>query len=157
MNKPTILAASFLLASTAFAAQAALQPAGATPARQSFRQQIARRVAARLEARMHITPTQREQAKSILASEKPTILALAQRARQEREELSGLSSFNESQVRDIAGKCAATNTEILVERTKVRLELRAILDDAQRRQLDTLRSRAGTNLSEHLDTLGDAI
>jgi Spy/CpxP family protein refolding chaperone len=120
-------------------------------------QRVAKRVVARIESKLNLTEDQKVQVKSVLQSEKPAILALAAQAGQEREELAALPAFDDAQVRAISEKYNSTNISILVERTKLRLQLRAVLNDSQRRQLDTLRARIGANAGERLSNFIDLI
>jgi Spy/CpxP family protein refolding chaperone len=148
-----------LLASSAILALAATSALALAPQQDTawIEQRVAKRIVSRIEGKLNLTAQQREQAKAILKNEEPTILALTQQSKREREELAAMQSFDGNQVRDVAERYAATNADILVERTKLRLELRAILDDAQRKQLDQLRSRVGAHLGERIDTFIDAI
>ena len=118
---------------------------------------VAKRVIARIEARLNLTDQQREQAKTILKTEEPAILALAQSARQEREEMAAMSTFDQTQAEAVAQKYGATNAAIVVERAKVRLELRAVLNDAQRQQLEQLRARFGSHADERFGELIDLL
>jgi Spy/CpxP family protein refolding chaperone len=154
MKKNTVLVTSVaLLAFVATSAFALAQQDDSA----WIEQRVAKRIVSRIEGKLNLTVQQREQAKSILKNEEPTILALAGQAKQERAQLAAMQSFDGGQVREIAQQYATTNTDILVERTKVRLEVRAILNDAQRQQLDQMRARVGAHLSDRIDTLIDAI
>ena len=114
---------------------------------------VMKRAVERIEGRLNLTADQREQVRTILRAEEPKMLELAASARQEREEMSAMSSFDADEVREIAAKYAATNGDILVERTKVRLELRAVLNDAQRKQIEAMRARRGGQAGERLKEL----
>ena len=118
---------------------------------------MAQRVIGRFEARLNLTSAQREQAKAILKTEEPTILALAAEAKLERDAMTALPAYNEAEVREIAAKYAATNTDIVVEKAKVRLELRAILTPAQLEQLDALKGKADGRFADRLDSVIDAL
>jgi Spy/CpxP family protein refolding chaperone len=114
-------------------------------------QTMAQRVIARIEARLNITSDQRAQVKAILKAEEPTIIALSVQAKQEREAMAALSAYNEDEVREIAQKFAATNTNIVVERAKVRLELRAVLTEQQLQQLEQLQGSVDSRFNQRLD------
>jgi Spy/CpxP family protein refolding chaperone len=116
-------------------------------------QGIARRIIARVESRLNITSDQRSQVKAILKAEEPTILALAAQAKEEREAITALPAYNESEVRAVAQKYAATNTNIVVERAKIRLELRAVLTEQQLQQLEQFQADRAGHLEERLDSL----
>ena len=148
------LASLAVVGSTAFAASTASQPDDSS---RWIEQRVAKRVVSRIEGRLNMTAAQRKQVKSILQQEQPAIVALAQRGKQERDELARMQSFDDTQVRELAQRYAATNTDILVERAKVRLELRAVLTDAQRQQVDTLRAKVGSRFEERLRSFIDAI
>ena len=107
----------------------------------------------RVEHRLGVTPAQREQAKAILAAEHPTIVQLRQQARAERDEMNA-QPFNEQQTRAIAGKYAQTNTDILIERAKVRSEILAILTPEQRTRLEQFRSQFQERMNNRLETPG---
>ncbi|ADW71066.1 Spy/CpxP family protein refolding chaperone [Granulicella tundricola] len=143
-----ITAASLaVLATSAFAFSQSESSRGSQP-------RMIRRVIARFESRLNITTAQREQVKAILKTEEPTILALAAQAKQEREAMTALPTYNEAQVREVAQQYAATNTNILVERTKVRLELRAVLTPQQLQQLEQFKSTFGAGSG---DRVGDRL
>jgi protein CpxP len=144
MNRKIILAT--LTALTAVALVAAAQPARDG----SF-------IVRRIEHRLGITSTQREQVKAILQTEKPTIQSLRQQAEAERTEMDASGSFNEDQVRAIASKYAQTNTDILVERVRVRSEVLAVLTPEQREKLASIRADFSSSLDARLDTLGDQL
>jgi len=156
MNRLIVLSLASLavVGSTAFAASTAAQPDDSS---RWIEQRVAKRVVSRIEGKLNMTAAQREQVKSILQQEQPVIVALAQRGKQERDELAQMQSFEDTQVRELAQRYAGTNTDILVERAKVRMELRAVLNDAQKRQVDTLRAKVGNRFAERLDTFIDAI
>jgi Spy/CpxP family protein refolding chaperone len=148
------LASLAIVGSTAFAASTAAQPDNSA---RWIEQRVAKRVAARIEGRLKMTDAQREHMKSSLQQEQPAMVALAQRGKQERDELAQMNTFDDVQVRELAQRYAATDTDILVERAKVRMELRAVLNDAQRQQVDTLRAKVGERFEERLGSLIDAI
>ena len=112
---------------------------------------VARRVIARIEGRLNITSDQRSQIKTILKTEEPTILALAAEAKQEREAIAAIPSYNEAAVREVAQRYAVTNTDIVVERAKVRLELRAVLTPEQLQKIDSFKGSLDGVLGERLD------
>jgi Spy/CpxP family protein refolding chaperone len=111
-------------------------------------QRVTRRVIARMEARLNITSDQRAQVKAILKAEEPTLVALAAQSKEERVAMAALPAYDEAAVRQVAQKYATTNTDILVERAKLRLELRAILTQEQLQKLEELKSKADGRLAE---------
>jgi Spy/CpxP family protein refolding chaperone len=116
-------------------------------------QRLMRRVIARVGARLNITSEQRLQVKAILKAEEPTVVALEAQAKQEREAMTALPAYNEAEVRDIAQKYAATNTDIVVERAKIRLELRAVLTEQQIQRIEQFQSKRGGHFEERLDSV----
>jgi Spy/CpxP family protein refolding chaperone len=106
---------------------------------------MVKRMIARVEAKLNITSEQAAQIKAILKAEEPTIIALADQAKAERSAMTALPAYNDVEVRDIAQKYAATNTNIVVERAKLRLELRGVLTPQQLEQLEKLESRITAN------------
>lgn len=141
-----VTVAMAILATSGFAAAQTEGSHGTEP-------RVARRVIAGVEARLNITSEQRLEVKAILKAEEPTIAALAAQAKAEREAMGALSSYNEAEVRDIAEKYAATNTGIVVERAKIRLELRAVLTAQQLEQIEKFKARTGGHFEDRLDTL----
>ncbi|WP_263375508.1 hypothetical protein [Granulicella aggregans] len=67
--------------------------------------------------------------------------------------MTALPAYDEAALREVAQKYAATNTNIIVERAKIRLELRAVLTKQQLQQLEELKSKADGQVSERLDTV----
>ena len=118
---------------------------------------FAKRVIAGIEARLNVTEAQREEAKAILKTEEPTIIALAAQAKQEREAITALPAYNQAEVAEIAQKYSATNTAIIVERAKVRLQLRAILTPAQLEQLEKFKALNDDKFDERLDMVIDSL
>ncbi len=145
--KRIILPAAILLASltTAALAQNAASPRDGS------------RLIRRIEHRLDITGTQREQARAILAAEKPTLQQLHATLAAERAEMIAASAttFDEARTRAIAPKYVDANMQAVVEREKLRTELLAILTSAQQQKVQELRTRFAAGLNAHLETLGD--
>jgi Spy/CpxP family protein refolding chaperone len=114
-------------------------------------QRMARRVVAQAEARLNITPEQRAEIQAILKTEEPAIVALSAQAREERDAMTALPAYDEAAVREVALRYQATNTDIVVERAKVRLELRAVLTPQQLEQLDAMKAKMDSRFVERLD------
>ena len=57
------------------------------------------------------------------------------------------------EVREVAQKYAVTNTNIVVERAKIRLELRGVLTEQQLEQIEAFEASRAGHLEERLDTL----
>jgi Spy/CpxP family protein refolding chaperone len=84
-----------------------------------------------VERELNITDAQRMQIRTILQTEKPTILMLAERARQERTELVSRQTFDEAYVRSFAQQHESTAEDALVERERVRTEILQVLTPEQ--------------------------
>ena len=67
-----------------------------------FRQRAAGVFVRRIERQLNVTDAQREQIRTILKTEQPTIEALATRVRHEQEQLNSSDTFDESAVRAFA-------------------------------------------------------
>jgi Spy/CpxP family protein refolding chaperone len=114
-------------------------------------QRMARRVIAQVEGKLNITSAQRAQIQAILKTEEPMIVALSAQAREERDAMTALPAYDEAAVREVAQKFQVTNTDIVVERAKVRLELRAVLTEQQLEQLEAMKSKMDSRFDERLD------
>jgi len=111
----------------------------------------------RIEQRLSITDAQRQQIKSILQAEQPTIDALAVRVRQENDQLISKPEFDEAYVRAFAQQHAATAEDVLVEREKVRTEILQVLTPEQHQQLQLMRQAIRADFAERILSLGDQI
>jgi Spy/CpxP family protein refolding chaperone len=144
--KRTVLSLILFLVAT-FTAVASAQDAPTSP--------DSNRMIRRIESRLDITWDQRVQAKAILQQERPTLQQLHTELEAEHAEMAKLTTFDDYQARTIATKYAETNTNVLVEHQKVRMELTAILTPAHQRKLQQLRARFGAAADSRLLTLGD--
>lgn len=111
----------------------------------------------RVERELNITDAQRMQIKVILNAEKPTILALAERARQERMQLASRQTFDEAYVRSFAQQHESTVQDALVEREKVRTEIWQVLTPEQRHRAEQIREDVRSRFFERLATIGDQL
>jgi Spy/CpxP family protein refolding chaperone len=145
-NKFLLITLAATLAILAFSAIAFSQPENSRWTEQG----LARRVIARIESRLNITSEQRAQVKTILETEEPTIVILAAQAKEEREAMTALPAYDEAAVREVAQKYTATNTNIVIERAKIRLELRAVLTPQQLQQLEEFESGMDGRFDERL-------
>jgi Spy/CpxP family protein refolding chaperone len=144
--KRTILSLSLLLAATMSVAASA-QDVPSSPE--------GNRMIRRVESRLNVTWDQRVQAKAVLQQERPVLAALHTQLAAEHAEMAQLTAYNDSQARAIAAKYAETNTDAVVEREKLRVELLAILTPAQQKKLSEFRVRFGAAMDDRLLTLGD--
>lgn len=97
-----------------------------------------------LAHRLDLTDAQRAQAKEILAREKPTVQPLLQQLAQTRHQLRQFEeggTFDEAQVRAIAGQQAQTLTELTVQRARIEAELVKILTPEQKTKLTQMMDR----------------
>jgi Spy/CpxP family protein refolding chaperone len=97
------------------------------------------------------------QIKTILQTEKPAILALAERARQERMELASRPTFDEAHIRSFARQHESTVEDALVEREKVRTEVRQVLTPEQQQKAEQVREDLRSRFFERLATVGDQL
>ncbi len=111
----------------------------------------------RVERQLDITDTQREQIRSILKTEQPTIQSLAARVHQEQEELRAEPAFDEGRVRAFTQEHESTLEDAMVEREKVRTEILAVLTPEQRVKAMKLRETLYARFSDRLATLGDDV
>ena len=144
--KRTTLLLSFLLAATMSAAASAQDVPFSPDGNKMIR---------RIESRFSFTWDQRVQAKAILRQEQPVLQQLHVQLVAEHAEMSHMTTYNDSQARAIAAKYAETNTNAVMEREKLRVELLAILTPAQQKKLSQLRSRFGSAMDDRFLTLGD--
>ncbi|MGA9672018.1 MAG: Spy/CpxP family protein refolding chaperone [Terracidiphilus sp.] len=111
----------------------------------------------RIEMELGLTETQRAQIKTILQTEKPAILALAEQARQERQQLESRQTFDEAYVRTFAQQHESTAEEAIVEREKVRFEIWQVLTPQQRQKAEQIREGLRARFFERLTTVGDQL
>ena len=144
--KRTILSLSLFVAATISIVASAQDVSPAADGSRAIR---------RVESRLNITWDQRMQVKAVLQQERPAMAALHTQLAAEHAEMVQMTSYNDSQARAIAAKYAETNTDVVVEREKLRVELLAILTPAQQKKLSEFRARFGSAMDERLLTLGD--
>jgi Spy/CpxP family protein refolding chaperone len=111
----------------------------------------------RIERQLEITDAQKEQIKTILKTEKPTITSLAARVEKENQKLQSQPTLDEAQVRQFAQQHEATLEDVLVERQKVRSEILAVLTPEQRQKAQQMRVQMRTRFNNRLDALGDLL
>ena len=111
----------------------------------------------RVEQELNLTDAQRMQIKTILQTEKPAILALAERARQERMQLASRRTFDEAYVRSFARQHESTVEDAMVEREKVRTEITQVLTPEQQQKAEQIRENLRSRFFERLTTIGDQL
>jgi len=112
------------------------------------RERIARRIAEKL----NLTDDQKTQIRTVLRSEKDTVLPLLGKLHDARKDLRAAihaSDANETAVRAAAAKVAAAEGDLAVERMKIYGKIAPILTDEQRQQLSDFEQRAD-NLADGL-------
>jgi periplasmic protein CpxP/Spy len=110
-----------------------------------------------VESDLGITDAQREQIKAILRTEQPTIQSLAAQVHDEELQLRAQPDFDEAYVRAFAKQHESTMEDALVERQRVRSEIRAVLTPEQREKADQMRSMFYSRFTDRLATLGDRL
>jgi Spy/CpxP family protein refolding chaperone len=111
----------------------------------------------RTEGQLALTEVQRTQIREILQAEKPRMIALAEKAEQERVLLDSHRRFDESYVRAFARQHASTMEDAMVEREKVRLAIWQILTPEQQQTADRIRADLRARFFERLSTVGDQL
>lgn len=110
-----------------------------------------------VERDLGITDVQREQIKAILKAEQPTVEALAAKVHEEQLQLQAQPGFDEAYVRSFAKQHESTLEDVLVERQKVRSEIRAVLTPEQREKADQMRAVFYGRFTDRLARLGDQL
>jgi periplasmic protein CpxP/Spy len=149
MKKFTTIALTAVLSLVALGTAAA-QQAGTWPAigRGRF-------FAQHLAHDLNLSDEQRASIKAILQKEKPAIQALAAQFAQQNAELRSKPAYDESFVRSVAQERAATVTEAMVEKEKVRAQIFAVLTPAQQQKVNQVTDEVRSMIQERLSTLGD--
>jgi Spy/CpxP family protein refolding chaperone len=103
------------------------------------------RIVNHLSRQLDLTDAQQTQVKTILEAEKVKVaplLAEAGKNRQQLHESTASGKFDEAQVRTIAAQQAATMTELIVEKERVKAKIyNEVLTPEQRTKADTLLQR----------------
>ncbi|HKD92047.1 MAG TPA: Spy/CpxP family protein refolding chaperone [Terriglobales bacterium] len=89
----------------------------------------------RMAQQLGLSDAQQQQIKGILQAERPKMQPLMQELKQERQQMNSLTesgSFNEAAVRSAATKQAQTETDLAVERARVKSQIFAVLTPDQR-------------------------
>src|SRR5450756_532341 len=107
----------------------------------------------RIERQLGLTDGQRESIRAILRNEEPTIANLAQRVREQNQELAALPAFQESQVRAIARQHEKASEDLLVKRVKVSREVMAVLTPEQRLKVERMKAQHQGQVEQRLSEL----
>jgi Spy/CpxP family protein refolding chaperone len=122
----------------------------------------------RMAQQLGLTDAQQQQIKSILQAEKPKMQPLMQELKQERQQMNSLTdsgNFDEAAVRAAASKQAQTETDLAVERARVKSQIFAVLTPDQRTKAQEMEKsfagrrghwgqRKGANTSQQPGTPG---
>ena len=95
----------------------------------------------RLADRLNMTEQQRAEVKAVLDDTRQQMVKLREQMRDNRaqlRDLAGKTDFDEAAVRSIADKQGDLNAETIVLRARQRHEMKAVLTDEQRVQLDEM-------------------
>ena len=107
---------------------------------------------------LDLTDGQQTQAKAILNKEKPTFESLMKQMGDAHKQLEALGqdgTFDEAAVRSLANQHSQTIVELIVQVTRVKSELYAILTPAQKAKAAKIMQRHETNMMNHMHGGGD--
>lgn len=102
---------------------------------------------------LDLTQAQQDQAKAILAKEKPVIQPLMKQLMQAHKDLTSLEdsgTFDEAKVRALAAQNTQTMTELIVQKARIHAELVQILTADQKTKLQQLRARHEARMKAHM-------
>ena len=108
-----------------------------------------------LTHRLDLSDEQQTQAKQILAKEKPTVQPLLQQLALTRHQLRQFEeggTFDEAQVRAIAGQQAQTLTELTVQKARIEAELVKVLTPEQKAKLTQMMDRREQRMQRFTQT-----
>jgi Spy/CpxP family protein refolding chaperone len=95
--------------------------------------------------------------KQILVEERPALQALAEKHREQRDQLRALGTFDEAKVRTYAQNNTETYVQFVVEREKIRSRIYAVLTPAQQQKVDKLMNQMHGHMQDHLSHLGEEL
>lgn len=102
---------------------------------------------------LDLTDAQQAQIKDILAKEKPTIRPLMQQlaqGHQQMQQFEQAGAFDEAKVRTIANQQSQTMTELMVQKTRIKSELMAVLTTDQKDKMAKFEARRAARFQKHL-------
>ncbi|MBC7908902.1 MAG: Spy/CpxP family protein refolding chaperone [Pyrinomonadaceae bacterium] len=112
-----------------------------------------RRMMNRIADRLDLSEEQRQQVKTILENERPTVEPLVRSliaTKQELREATSNGKFNEEQVRALADRQGQTMSQLIVEKERVKAQIYNILTPEQRAEAEKMRSRFEAKIHERL-------
>ncbi len=107
---------------------------------------------------LDLTDAQQTQAKAILDREKPTFEALASKMSEAHKQLSALGengTFDEASVRALANQNVPTMVEMIVQTTRVKSELYALLTPEQKAKASKIMQRHQDRMMQHMHNGGE--
>ena len=107
---------------------------------------------------LDLTDAQQTQAKAILDKEKPTFEPLMKQMADAHKQLSALGengTFDEAAVRSLANQHAQTMVELIVQMTRVKSELYAILTPQQKAKAAKIMQRHQDRMMNHMHGSGE--
>lgn len=107
---------------------------------------------------LDLTDAQQTQAKAILDREKPTFEALASKMSEAHKQLSALGengTFDEASVRALANQNVPTIVEMIVQTTRVKSELYALLTPEQKAKASKIMQRHQNRMMRHMHEGGE--
>ncbi|HWB99352.1 MAG TPA: Spy/CpxP family protein refolding chaperone [Bryobacteraceae bacterium] len=111
------------------------------------------RLAQRLAIALDLSADQKAGIQAILEKERPSIAALLQQMRQQNLQLRSKTTFDEAFVRSVAQQRAATASELMVEKEKIRTQILALLTPAQQEKLKQMRDVFQSRMQERMGQL----
>ena len=104
---------------------------------------------------LDLSDAQVAQIKQILVEERPALQNLAEKHKQQREQLRAIGGFDEAKVREIAQSDTQTYVDFVVEREKLRSRIFAVLTPAQQEKVNKFLDHAHQHMQDHLMHLGE--
>ena len=102
---------------------------------------------------LDLTPAQQDQAKAILAKEKPVMEPLMKQLMQAHKDMSALEdsgTFDEAKVRALAAQNTQAITELFVQKARIHAELLQILTADQKAKLAQVKAKHAARMQEHM-------
>lgn len=106
---------------------------------------------------LDLSDAQVAQIKQILVEERPALQNLADKHKQQRQQLRAIGGFDEAKVREIAQSDTQTYVDFVVEREKLRSRIYAVLTPAQQEKVNKFLDHAHEHMQDHLAHLGDQL
>ena len=101
---------------------------------------------------LDLTAAQKQQIKTILATEKPVVQPLVLQLaanHQALQQVSDNGQFNEQQVQSIAAKQGQTMSQLIVEKERVKAQIYAVLTPEQRAKAEKIQAQIMERIHDH--------